>query len=79
MNDPLSSSLNPTSTPPARCCVRLRCKTMFYRPDERPGRLHCSDTQLYWCELTQDPDGPDAREATPAACQPGRGCFCARE
>ena len=44
LNDPLSPSLNETSAPPRTCCVRLRCKSMYYRPDERPGKLHTSDT-----------------------------------
>lgn len=75
MNDPNSPSLNESSTPPVPCCVELRCKSMYYRPDERPGRLHCSDTQLYWCTLTQDRLGPDGSTAAPKLCQPGRGCF----
>ena len=32
---------------------------MTYRTDERPGLLHFSDTQLYWCNITMDPRGPD--------------------
>jgi hypothetical protein len=79
LSDPLSPSLNETSTPPVPCCVRLRCKSMYYREDERPGKLHVSDTQWYWCNLTQDPDGPDNRDAHPRTCQPGRGCYCGDE
>jgi hypothetical protein len=60
------------------CCVQLRCKSMYYRPDERPGKLHFSDTQIYWCDLTHDPQGPDRESADPTVCQPGRGCFCGR-
>jgi hypothetical protein len=48
---------------------------MSYRPDERPGLLHFSDTQVYWCNVTMDPLGPDVRAATPKLCQPGRTCF----
>ncbi len=77
--DPNSPSLNETSTRPMRCCVRLCCKSMTYRPDERPGLLHFSDTQLYWCNITLDPLGPDERSATPKVCQPGRECFVAEE
>ena len=76
LNEANSPSLNDSSAPPRSCCVRLRCKSMYYRADERPGKLHTSDTQWYWCTLTQDPDGPDNLEATPHACQPGRGCYC---
>lgn len=79
MNDPLSPSLNDSSTSPMACCVELRCKSMYYRSDERPGRLHCSDTQLYWCTHTQDQLGPDGTIAAPKLCQPGRGCYRAEE
>jgi hypothetical protein len=41
--------------------------------------LHFSDTQLYWCNVTLDPVGPDARAANPKLCQPGRPCFQAEE
>jgi hypothetical protein len=78
MNDPNSTSLNPTSVPPMACCVQLCCKSMYYRPDERPGKLHYSDTQTYWCSLTQDPQGPDRQDADPMQCQPGRACYCER-
>jgi hypothetical protein len=77
--DPYSPSLNETSQPPMRCCVRLCCKSMTYRPDERPGLLHVSDTQTYWCNVTMDPLGPDDRHASPKVCQPGRMCFQAEE
>jgi hypothetical protein len=75
LKDPNSPSLNDSSTPPIRCCVRLACKSMTYRPDERPGLLHFSDTQTYWCIVTLDPVGPDDRNANPHVCQPGRECF----
>jgi hypothetical protein len=52
---------------------------MSYRPDERPGLLHWSDTQVYWCNVTMDPLGADEAEANPKACQPGRSCYCADE
>jgi hypothetical protein len=77
--DSNSPSRNETSTPPMPCCVRLCCKSMTYREDERPGLLHFSDTQLYWCNVTMDPLGPDDRAATPKVCQPGRTCFAAEE
>lgn len=79
LKDPNSPSRNPTSVPPAPCCVRLCCKSMTYRDDERPGMLHFSDTQTYWCNITMDPEGPDRRHADPRVCQPGRGCFVADE
>ena len=77
--DPNSPSLNESSTRPMRCCVRLCCKSMTYREDERPGLLHFSDTQLYWCNITLDPMGPDSRHTSPKVCQPGRECFVAEE
>lgn len=67
--------LNPSSTTPQTCCGQLRCKTLYYRPDERPGKLHESDTAIHWCLLTHQPIGPDNRDAKPSLCQPGRGCF----
>ena len=76
MNDPLSPSLNESSRAPMKCCVQLCCKTMYYRPDERPGKLHYSDTQMYWCSRTQDPQGPDGGDTSPLVCQPDRSCFC---
>jgi hypothetical protein len=79
LKDPNSPSLNDSSLPPMPCCVRLACKSLTYRPDERPGLLHFSDTQLYWCNVTLDPLGPDAHTANPKLCQPGRACFQAQE
>jgi hypothetical protein len=75
LKDVNSPSLNDSSLPPMPCCVRLACKSMTYRPDERPGLLHYSDTQVYWCNVTMDPLGPDVRAATPKLCQAGRSCF----
>jgi hypothetical protein len=77
--DPNSPSRNPSSIPPIPCCAQLRCKSMMYREDERPGLLHQSDTQTYWCYLTMDPCGPDNRYATPRVCQPGRKCYTDEE
>jgi hypothetical protein len=79
LKDPNSPSRNLSSLPPAPCCVRLCCKSMSYRDDERPGLLHFSDTQPYWCNITMDPCGPDHRHASPKVCQPGRDCFVAEE
>jgi len=78
LKDPNSPSQNDTSLPPQPCCVRLCCKSMTYRPDERPGLLHTSDTQLYWCNVTMDPLGPDDGHAHPKSCQPGRS-YCTAE
>ncbi len=75
-DNPLSDTRNPTGTAPMACCVQLRCKTMYYRPDEREGKVHESDTSVHWCMQTQNPIGPDNAEVKPSACQPGRGCFC---
>jgi hypothetical protein len=75
LRDKNSTSLNESSLPPMRCCTRLACKSMTYRVDERPGLLHFSDTQIYWCNLTLEPVGPDDGAATPKVCQPGRVCF----
>jgi hypothetical protein len=60
---------------PAPCCENLRCKTMFYRSDERPGLLHPSGTMDYWCSLTSEQIGPDKLVARHATCQEGRECF----
>ena len=79
LKDINSPSRNDSSLPPQSCCVRLACKSMTYRDDERPGLLHFSDTQPYWCIVTMDPQGPDERDANPKVCQPGRWCFRAEE
>ena len=79
LNDPNITPLDDSSLPPRPCCVRLCCKSMSYRPDERPGLLHYSDTQTYWCNETMDPLGADGVEATPIVCQPGRSCYCPEE
>jgi hypothetical protein len=60
---------------PIPCCGLLRCKSMYYRNDERPGKLHESGVMDYWCLRTQDPQGPDNCDARPALCQAGRSCF----
>ena len=60
---------------PIRCCEHLSSKTMHYRPDERPGRLHQSDVLTYTCLHTMSPVGPDKQSASPAECQPDRPCF----
>jgi hypothetical protein len=56
------------------CCASLRCKSMYYRSDERPGRLHDEESMGYWCAETSDPVGPDRGLASHARCQPGRSC-----
>lgn len=66
--------MNPDAKP-LSCCVLLRCKSMDYRPDERPGRAHESDVMTYWCNATQDPEGPDGQTCRPTLCQPGRSCY----
>lgn len=60
---------------PRSCCVKLRCKSMYYRHDERPGKLHDEDAMGYWCEDTCEAAGPDSVVANHKKCQPGRGCF----
>ena len=51
---------------PIACCPYLRCKSMYYRTDERPGKLHESDVMNYWCLKTQDPEGPDGLNCRPS-------------
>ena len=75
LRDKNSTSLNETSEPPVPCCIALRCKSMYYRDDERPGKLHYSDTQTYWCSITHDPHGPDHGSTSPKICQFGRACY----
>lgn len=74
-DSPGKEPLNPSGTPPLPCCGQLRCKTMYYRADERPGKIHESDTAMHWCLLTQQPVGPDNQDAKPSLCQQGRGCY----
>jgi len=75
LNHPNSTLPDTASLPPRPCCVRLCSKSMMYRPDERPGLLHFSSTQVYWCNLTMDPLGADGADANPKLCQPGRSCY----
>ena len=60
---------------PAPCCRQLRCKSLYYRADERPGLLHPSGVMDYWCGLTNVDLGPDGHAAGHSRCQPGRSCF----
>lgn len=62
-------------TDPMACCEKLRCKSMYYRTDERPGKLHESDSITYYCLRTQDGWGPDGDTARPFLCQPDRSCY----
>ena len=57
-----------------KCCVHLRCKSLYYSGVERPGLLHESDVMTYWCNHTQEVLGSDGKEANPFVCQPGRKC-----
>jgi len=59
---------------PQPCCANLRCKSMTYREDERPGLLHVEDAMGYWCLLTNVPLGPDDDVASHRDCQPAREC-----
>lgn len=72
-------SPNEAAEAPQPCCVHLRCKSMYYRPDERPGLLHYSDTQNYWCGQTHERTGPDDTDANPKLCQSSRDCFAGDE
>ncbi len=60
---------------PHPCCEGLRCKSMYYRTDERPGLLHDEEAMGYWCHKTTQPMGPDNKMASHRNCQPGRECF----
>lgn len=69
--------MNPIETEqiPRSCCVNLRCKSMFYRSDERPGLLHDEEAMGYWCSDTNTDLGPDDNATSHSGCQPGRACF----
>lgn len=69
--DPLNVD---AQAPPEPCCVNLRCKSLTYRPDERPGLLHIEEGMGYWCLHTNEPLGPDGKLATHTLCQSGRQC-----
>jgi len=68
------TNLGDPLAPAEPCCVNLRCKSMSYRNDERPGRVHYDESMTYWCDCTNDPIGPDRDIATHPKCQPGRKC-----
>jgi len=62
---------------PIPCCECLRSKSVYFNPEERPGRLMANDdTVVFWCTLTQSPVGPDGQPAHPRAC--GRDRVCCR-
>lgn len=61
--------------PPKPCCVHLRCKSMYYRTDERQGLLHVEEQMGYWCGKTNDMLGPEDLLASHGNCQPGRECY----
>jgi len=77
--EPEYRSPNDSAGDPQPCCAYLKCKSMYYRPDERPGMLHYSDTHNYWCGKTLERNGPDDGAATPPLCQADRSCFEAEE
>lgn len=56
------------------CCVHLRCKSMYYRGDERPGMLHHENAMTYWCAKTNEDVGPDGEAVLHLQCQAGRAC-----
>lgn len=60
---------------PKPCCVHLRCKSMYYQADERPGKLHVEDEMGYWCGHTNADLGPDGKVTLHHTCQQGRGCY----
>lgn len=65
----------PSDSQPRPCCLHLRCKSMYYRADERPGFLHVNRAMGYWCQHTNEKLGPDETLAEPAECQSGRTCY----
>ncbi len=67
-------SLDPQQQP-LPCCVQLRCKSMYYRADERPGLLHNDESIGYWCAETNADLGPDNTATSHRTCQPGRACY----
>lgn len=64
---------------PTACCNQLRCKSLFYRADERPGWLHASDTMTYWCARTLTNEGPDGQPVEHAPCSTSRPCLVSEE
>src|SRR5688572_3208923 len=71
----LSMEFGDPMSEPSPCCANLRCKSMFYRADERPGLLHNEEAMGYWCNLSGGQVGPDKKVALHKLCQAGRGCF----
>lgn len=57
-----------------KCCLHLRCKSMYYSGLERPGVLHDSEVMTYWCDKTQETIGPENGDVQVRACQPDRKC-----
>lgn len=57
------------------CCRWLRTRSMYFEPDERPGKAReGDDTMVFYCLKTHAPIGPDGVSAAPAFCCQSREC-----
>jgi len=74
VKDEMIGGRYPDGRPLIKCCVHLRCKSIYYGGIERPGLLHLSGAMTYWCNHTQEVIGLDRGDAHPLTCQPGREC-----
>lgn len=61
------------------CCAYLRSKNMYVSGVYEPGDVHGQGTsemsEVFWCNQTMRPTGPDGDFAEPESCCAGRGCF----
>ena len=72
MNDPAPVQLE-------KACAHLRHKLMYSVKDHAVRGMvdDSSDTRVFFCIKTFDALGPDDAPVSPAACAPGRSCYCA--
>lgn len=57
-------------------CAHLRSKNMYMNQDPSHLEHHTSDiSEIFWCNLTMQPCGPDDRLCDSDSCREGRECF----
>jgi len=74
--DGLTQAEAPASAPASPFCRELRSKkfyTLTSIPLEADDLLDAS--RHCWCNITQQPAGPDGNFVQPKKCTPGRSCY----
>ena len=78
MTDATNESI-PEPFLPHDACPALFTKTKalnsLYVPSPAEVRW-AADVAIFWCLKTMREQGPDDADVSPAACRPGRSCYC---